>query len=119
MSELAFDPVLVFSSRLEIMACLACGEPMSFTELSKATGIADGNLHVQTRKLADAGYLRATQARAGQSGRGRTLYQITERGDRQLRLLIAALEQSLERPPIPGAPAGPAPGQGRDRSQVW
>jgi DNA-binding PadR family transcriptional regulator len=107
--------VLVFSSRLEIVACLANGQPMSFTELSKTTEMADGNLHVQTRKLADAGYIRITQTRGG--GRSRTMYQITDGGERRLRLLIATLEQSLERPPTP-RPAPPAAGPS-DRSRVW
>lgn len=120
-----FDPILVFSSRLEIVACLANGQPLSFTELREATGLADGNLHVQTRKLLEAGYLSQTPARG--PGRGRTLYQITERGERRLRLLIAALEQSLERPPGPLTRPAPAPTategrEGRpakDESQVW
>ena len=110
-----FDPVLVFSSRLAIMACLANGQPMSFMELSKLTGLADGNLHVQTRKLVEAGYLRATQSRVG--GRTRTSYQMTPHGHRSMRLLIAALEQSLERPPLPRVPP---PGEGaKDASRVW
>ncbi len=120
-----FDPILVFSSRLEIVARLANGQPLSFTELSKATGLADGNLHVQTRKLLEAGYL--SQAQAKGPGRGRTLYQITERGERRLRLLIAALEQSLERPTGPRARPVPAPAAAdgresrpaKDDSQVW
>jgi DNA-binding MarR family transcriptional regulator len=113
--ETLFDPMLVFSSRLAIVACLANGEPMSFTELSKATGLADGNLHVQTRKLEEAGYLRAT--RTGGRGRGRTLFRLTEAGERRLRRLIATLEQSLERRPIPRpTPGSPAD---RDDSRVW
>ncbi len=115
MSDSLFDPVLVFSSRLEIVSCLVNGEPMSFTELRKATELADGNLHVQTRKLAEAGYIQATQTRAG--GRARTVYRITDYGESQFRRLIATLEQSLERPPAERTP--PAPGQGRDESQVW
>jgi len=107
--------VLVFSSRLAIMACLANGEPMSFTELSKAAGLADGNLHVQTRRLEEAGFLTIT--RAGQGRRGRTMYRITEPGERRYRRLIATLEQSLERPPTPRAATAP-PGN-KDGSRVW
>lgn len=88
---------------------------MSFTELSKATGLADGNLHVQTRKLEEAGYLRAKRTSRGR--RGRTLYEVTPVGERRYRRLIATLEQSLERRPIPRTDA--ATDENRDDSRVW
>jgi DNA-binding MarR family transcriptional regulator len=114
--ESLFDPVLVFSSRLAIMACLASGEPMSFTELSKASGLADGNLHVQTRKLEQAGYLSSKRVPGG-GRRGRTEYQITAQGERRYRQLIATLEQSLERRPAPRSTANSV--GNKDDSRVW
>jgi predicted ArsR family transcriptional regulator len=116
--EPLFDPTLVFSSRLAIVACLANGDPMSFTELSKATGLADGNLHVQTRKLEEGGYISISAARTGGRGRGRTVFRITETGERRLRHLIAALEQSLERRPLGGRPGSARP-PGKDDERVW
>ncbi len=113
--ECSFDPVLVFSSRLGIVACLAHGEPMSFTELRKKTGLADGNLHVQTRRLEEAGYI--VSRRETDRGRPRTFYRITDEGRRRLRALVNRLELSLERPPESSLPA---PVKRRDDdSRVW
>ena len=49
-------------SRLAILAVLVPGPPVCFAEMKAATGLADGNLHVQTHKLADAGYLQIDKA---------------------------------------------------------
>ena len=110
-----FDPVLVFWSRLGIVASLANGDPLSFTELSKHTGLADGNLHVQAGKLIEAGYVSSSRERTG--GRARTIYRITEAGERRYKRLIATLEQSLERPPT-SLQASPGERE-KDESQVW
>jgi len=109
----AFDPLLVFSSRLGIVACLAADQPASFTELSKLTGLADGNLHVQTRRLVEAGYISVRKER---TDRTRTVFQITELGKRRLKELILTLEQCLERRPTEGWPPARA---GGDDSRVW
>ena len=44
-------------ARLAIIATAAGGERWTFTALGRETGLADGNLHVQTRKLTAAGFL--------------------------------------------------------------
>ena len=54
------------SARLAILATLVPGEAIPFTELKRESGLADGNLHVQTAKLAEAGYL---EIRKGLRGR--------------------------------------------------
>ena len=41
--------------RLGILATLVPGVPVSFTDMKAETSLSDGNLHVQTRKLADVG----------------------------------------------------------------
>ena len=72
------DPVLVAPSRLAIVLTLAAGGAWSFTSLRDETGLADGNLHVQTRRLEDAGYLRRETAADG--GRRVTLFRLTAAG---------------------------------------
>ncbi|MBM4118765.1 transcriptional regulator, partial [bacterium] len=47
-----FDETLSSAARMGIVAALITGEPVAFTDLKQRTGLADGNLHVQTRKLA-------------------------------------------------------------------
>ncbi len=56
-NPLQFDKHFTSPARLAIIASLASGEPRSFTELKEETGLADGNLHVQTRKLQEIGYI--------------------------------------------------------------
>jgi DNA-binding MarR family transcriptional regulator len=109
----AFDPLLVFSSRLGIVACLAADQPASFMELRKLTGLADGNLHVQTRRLIEAGYIGVRKER---TDRTRTVFHITELGKRRLKELILTLEQCLERRPAEGWRSAPHEG---DDSRVW
>ena len=48
------DDTLSSPARIAIMAALVPGQALSFTVLKRATGLADGNLHVQARKLAAA-----------------------------------------------------------------
>ena len=66
---MTFNPHLTSPARLAILACLVPGEPWSFTELKRQTGIADGNLHVQTRKLEEVGYIEITKGMRGKRGR--------------------------------------------------
>jgi len=113
--DCAFDPILIQASRLAILVCLAHGEPMSFMELRKRTGLADGNLHVQTGKLARAELIITWKEPAGK--RNRTLFRVTDTGRRRLRTLIARLELSLEQPPTSSfSPGEPRRG---DDSRVW
>lgn len=88
------DEVLSSQARLAVMATLIPGEDLSFSELKAATGIADGNLHVQTKKLAYAGYLSIRKQPSGQ--RTRTSFRITEAGGLRFRLHVQRLREALE-----------------------
>jgi len=110
-----FDEHLTSSARLRIIASLVPGVPLSFTELKKVTGIADGNLHVQTHKLADAGYLRIRKGMRGK--RSWTRFQITEKGLAALRFHIRKLQGILA---TESGVIRPVPAKGKgDASQVW
>ncbi len=110
-----FDEALMSSARMSIVAALLPGEARTFTELKRATGLADGNLHVQTRKLAAAGYLEILKSQRGH--RSLTRFRITEQGVSALKLHVRKLESILatESGVIRAARPSPRP----DRSQVW
>ena len=72
--------------RLGILATLVPGQPVSFTEMKAATSLSDGNLHVQTRKLADVGYIDIKKVKKGR--RSVTEFRITELGLERLRLHV-------------------------------
>ncbi len=72
------DEILVSPPRLAILACLADHRWHTFMELKGNTGLADGNLHVQTAKLVAVGYLEQQKLPHGR--RTRTSYRMTERG---------------------------------------
>lgn len=80
--------------RLGILATLVPGLPVTFTEMKAATSLSDGNLHVQTRKLADVGYIDMTKTAKGR--RTVTEFRITELGLEQLRLHVMKLQQILD-----------------------
>ena len=63
--KFVFDEMISAPSRLGILATLVPGDPVSFTEMKSATSLSDGNLHVQTRKLADARYIEILKTRRG------------------------------------------------------
>lgn len=65
MNAREIDDLLGTPARLAIVATLARVEALAFTELGRETGLADGNLHVQTRKLVSAGYLSGVKGRKG------------------------------------------------------
>lgn len=102
-------------SRLEIFAALAPGGAVRFTELKRTTGLADGNLSVQTKKLAEVGYL---EIRKGLHGRRSvTEYRLTELGLTRLRFHVRQLQAVLDSEegvirPVLGADR-------HDDSQVW
>ncbi|NIP16842.1 MAG: helix-turn-helix domain-containing protein, partial [Xanthomonadales bacterium] len=79
-----FDEIISAPCRLGILATLIPGKPVSFTEMKAKTSLSDGNLHVQTRKLADAGYIEINKSRKGK--RTVTRFTITEQGREQLKL---------------------------------
>ncbi len=63
--NLQFDEMISSPSRLAILAALVPGPPVSFSDMKTTTGLADGNLHVQTHKLADIGYIQIGKTRQG------------------------------------------------------
>ena len=112
---LEFDEHLTSASRLAIIAALVPGKALSFTELKHLTGIADGNLHVQTRKLADAGYLEIIKGARGR--RSWTRFRLTERGLAMLKLHIRKLQAIVA---TESGVIGPvSPRKRPDESQVW
>ena len=80
--------------RLGILATLVPGEPVSFTEMKAATSLSDGNLHVQTRKLADVGYINIKKVKKGR--RSVTEFRITGLGLERLRLHVMKLQAVLD-----------------------
>ncbi len=80
--------------RLGILATLVPGEPVSFTEMKAATSLSDGNLHVQTRKLAGVGYIDISKVKRGR--RSVTEFQITRLGLERLRLHVMKLQKVLD-----------------------
>jgi DNA-binding transcriptional ArsR family regulator len=112
MNARTLDPLLGAPARLAIVATLADGRDWTFTELKAATGLADGNLHVQAGRLAEAGYLRQRRERRG--GREVTCFRIETEGMEALRRLIDRLQLAVAgvRPARPGT-------RERDDSQVW
>ena len=60
--EVSFDPVLMSSVRLMIMAWLKKNKSAPFTQLQTELKIAPGNLSIQVRKLKEAGFLEVTKS---------------------------------------------------------
>ena len=69
--------------------------------MKTATSLSDGNLHVQTRKLADVGYIEISKIKKGR--RTVTEFRITELGRDRLRLHIKKLQQILDTAESPKA----------------
>lgn len=92
--NLRFDEIISAPCRLGILATLVPGDSVSFTKMKEATSLSDGNLHVQTRKLADAGYIAIHKVKKGR--RSVTLFEITELGRDRLRLHVTKLQRILE-----------------------
>jgi DNA-binding PadR family transcriptional regulator len=83
--------------------------------MKAATGLADGNLHVQTHKLADAGYLQIDKARQGR--RSVTEFRLTKLGLERFRLHVMKLQEVLNVAAVVARPAMRA--RRRDDSAVW
>jgi DNA-binding transcriptional ArsR family regulator len=110
-----FDEMISSPARLSILSTLVPGESVSFVEMKRATGLADGNLHVQTKKLGDAGYLEARKAVRGR--RRVTEFRLTELGLERFRLFVRKLQAVLDTEvgvirPVPAT-------ERHDDSQVW
>lgn len=112
-------------ARLAIVATVASAPPgegggrWTFTALREETGLADGNLHVQARKLTDAGYL--SRSRIQQGNRSVTCFDLTESGRRALRGLAHRLQRVLGDGPgtSPSNPVRGRPARRADDSRVW
>ena len=89
-----FDEIISAPCRLGILATLVPGELVSFTEMKAATSLSDGNLHTQTRKLADVGYIEPSKIMNGR--RSITKFRITKLGRERLRLYVMTLQGILE-----------------------
>ena len=92
--KLQFDEMISAPCRLGILATLIPGEPVTFMEMKAATSLSDGNLHVQTRKLSDVGYITISKTARGR--RTVTQFRITELGRERLRLHVMKLQQILD-----------------------
>ena len=111
---LQFDEMISAPCRLGILATLVPGAPVSFTEMKAATSLSDGNLHVQTRKLADVGYINIRKVKKGR--RSVTEFRITDLGLERLRLHVMKLQAVLDAET--GATRSPRARQ-TDDSVVW
>jgi DNA-binding PadR family transcriptional regulator len=89
-----FDEMISAPCRLGILAALVPGAPVSFTQMKTATSLSDGNLHVQTRKLADVGYIEIHKTRKGR--RSVTNFRITDLGRERFRLHVMKLQAALD-----------------------
>ncbi len=115
--NLKFDEMISAPCRLGILATLVPGDAVSFMKMKERTSLSDGNLHVQTRKLADVGYISINKVRKGR--RSVTEFRITELGLEQLRLHVMKLQAVLDaETQARGRPAASATGQSDD-SVVW
>ena len=113
--KLQFDEMISAPCRLGILATLIPGKPVTFMEMKAATSLSDGNLHVQTRKLSDVGYITINKTTKGR--RTVTEFRITDLGRERLRLHVMKLQQILDADTSAGAPAQGA--RRADDSAVW
>ena len=113
--NLHFDEMISSPARLAILAALVPGPPVCFTEMKSATGLADGNLHVQTHKLADAGYLQIRKAVQGR--RSVTEFRLTDLGLERLQLHVMKLQEVLA--VKTGVTRRARPSRRADDSAVW
>jgi hypothetical protein len=89
-----FDDIITAPCRLGILATLVPGESVSFTEMKAKTSLSDGNLHVQSHKLANVGYIDIRKTKKGK--RSITHFSITELGRECLREHVARLQKILD-----------------------
>ncbi len=110
-----FDEMISAPCRLGILATLVPGQPVSFTEMKAATSLSDGNLHVQTRKLADVGYIEINKVKRGR--RTVTEFRLTKLGLERLRLHVMKLQRVLDT--AVGGGRATARARRPDDAQVW
>ena len=94
MMSFQFDKMISAPCRLGILATLVPGDSVSFSEMKAATSLSDGNLHAQTRKLGDVGYIEINKIMKGR--RSVTEFRITELGRERLQLYIMKLQKILD-----------------------
>ena len=110
-----FDKIISAPCRLGILAALVPGDPVSFTEMKTATSLSDGNLHAQTRKLSEAGYIKIKKIMKGR--RSVTKFCITGLGRDRLQLHIMKLQKLLDAGTVPRRPVQRS--TQTDDSAVW
>ena len=110
-----FDQMISAPCRLGILATLVPGLPVTFTEMKEATSLSDGNLHVQTRKLSEVGYIDINKTSKGR--RTVTEFRITDLGRERLRLHVMKLQQILDAEST-GEESARRPGR-TDDAAVW
>ena len=110
------DEILGAPARLAVMATAMDGQRWTFSALGRETGLADGNLHVQTHKLTAARML--ARERTIQGNRTVTCFEITEKGRRVFLEYVRRLRESAgQRAVLPGEKdRARRPG---DESRVW
>lgn len=113
--NLEFDQMISAPCRLGILATLIPGLPVTFTEMKEATSLSDGNLHVQTRKLADVGYIDISKTAKG--NRTVTEFRITDLGRERLRLHVMKLQEIIDAESSKGGAR--SAGSRSDDSAVW
>ena len=119
------DELMGTHARLAILLTLADLEPWTFTALKNETGLADGNLHVQARKLVAAGYLEAEKVRQG--NRLVTAFRLSTLGRDRLWAYgghigkVLGLKPGRSRSfPVGRTPSGPRKNRSiEDDSKVW
>lgn len=110
-----FDEMITSPARLAILAALVPGSPVRFSDMKAATGLADGNLHVQANKLAAAGYIRIEKSRHRR--RSVTEFRLTGMGLERLELHVMKLNRIMDGESADIRRAAPS---GRpDDSAVW
>lgn len=96
-SHMKFDEIdtqLATPARVAILATMADGGDWLFADLRRATGLADGNLHVQARRLKEAGYIASEKVARG--GRRVTSFRLTGSGRDALEAHVRLLRRALD-----------------------
>jgi DNA-binding MarR family transcriptional regulator len=121
MNARQIDELLGTPARLAIVASLAVCDSLAFTDLGRETGLADGNLHVQTRKLLQAGYISGSKGRKG--NRQVTCFALTDLGLDRFRAHVRQLAAAGGIAAVGTGGAGGRPrlrrSPDKDDSRVW
>lgn len=110
-----FDRHLTSASRLAIVAALVGSDRLSFTELKTRTDLADGNLHIQTKKLRECGYLIKTKG--VRNGRPVTFFSLSSEGLAAFELFFRKLQRILDARTTFPKPV--SRDEDQDASRVW